>query len=148
MRYIFSTLVILVFIGCGSTHKRLSHSLVNYHNQDLDLFREAFKKIDLSKQEQCRKLIENEYYAKGSEGLKSFVKLRLEKGQHLCQAMKAVPEFYASVANSHYDTNESFKVVSKSFRKLKKSIRKQPQSRFTSSLVKQPLRGPSTKTDY
>jgi hypothetical protein len=112
-------LIFILFASCSHGPSR-ENQFVTFHDEDLKLFKEAFMKLEESNLSHCSKVIDEMYFKKGSQGLQSFVKVRLKDANTLCKTIIKIPDFYRNLNKQSLNFSHLYPLVKTSFAKLKK----------------------------
>ena len=86
------------------------------HTEDIALF---WKVFDATNPEFDGKLFQKDYLDAGSDGVKGFIKMRIESGQNLSKTIKENLSYYNAIRNSSYSINSKIDTVQTYFRKIK-----------------------------
>jgi hypothetical protein len=103
--------------GDGKNHDPNKARLIT---SDIDNFWRAFdlasKETDTGKK---KEIFQREYYDKGSQGLKDFILLRLNKVDNFVATISKYPLYYGSIRQESLKVNSMKAKISRSLRKLK-----------------------------
>ena len=86
------------------------------HTEDIVLF---WKVFDATNPEFDGKTFQKEYLEVGSDGLKGFIKMRIESGENLSKTIKDNLSYYTAIRNSSFSISNKRDTLYKYFRKLK-----------------------------
>ena len=86
------------------------------HTEDIALF---WKVFDATSPQFDGKTFQKEYLDTGSDGLKGFIKMRIESGQNLSKTIKENLSYYNAIRNSSISINSKLDTLQTYFRKIK-----------------------------
>lgn len=90
---------------------------VTFHTEDIHTF---WKVFDETTPKFDPKIFQKEYIDAGSEGLKGFIKFRIEDGKNLSKTIKSNLNYYQSIRESSFIIDEKKERFYECFRNLKK----------------------------
>ena len=86
------------------------------HTEDITLF---WKIFDATNPEFDGKVFQKDYLDAGSDGVKGFIKMRIESGENLSKTIKDNLSYYTAIRNSSFSINNKRDTVYKYFKGLK-----------------------------